>query len=282
MHPILKPLRQIVLILVAVLLCSSCTKAYLPSISSNPWEIVPLPTEATLADVSFTDAQNGWLVGNNSTLLHTTDGGKSWEQRSLDLGDGKYTFTSVSFTGNNGWIVGQPALLLHTTDGGKSWSRIPLSEKLPGSPYMITALGNKSAEMATDVGAIYRTEDNGKSWQAMVQEAVGVSRDIERSPDGKYVAVSARGSFYSTWEPGQAAWQPYNRTSSRRLQSMGFGKDGQLWLVARGGVVQFSDPKEADKWGEAVTPEFSTSWGLLDLAYRTPEEVWVSGGSGNL
>ncbi|NJR65135.1 MAG: photosynthesis system II assembly factor Ycf48 [Leptolyngbyaceae cyanobacterium CRU_2_3] len=283
MYPILKPLRQIALILVAVLLCSSCAKAYLPPLSYNPWQVVSLPTEATLADVAFADAQKGWLVGNNSTLLQTTDGGQTWEQRNLDLGDGKYTFTSVSFSGNNGWIVGQPALLLHTTDGGKSWSRIPLSEKLPGAPYMITALGEKVAEMATDVGAIYRTQDNGKSWQAMVQEAVGVSRGIERSPDGKYVAVSARGSFYSTWQPGQTAWQPYNRNSSRRLQSMGFGKDSNhLWLVARGGMVQFSDEQEPEKWGEAVTPEFATSWGLLDLAYRTPDEVWVSGGSGNL
>ncbi|MBW4660467.1 MAG: photosynthesis system II assembly factor Ycf48 [Drouetiella hepatica Uher 2000/2452] len=300
MHPILKPLRQIVLVLAAVLLCSSCARGYLPSVSDNPWELVPVPTEETLSDVAFMDTQRGWIVGKNSTLLATQDGGKTWEERKLDLGDSRYTFNSVSFSGNEGWVVGRPSILLHTTDAGKSWSRIPLSEKLPGSPYLVTALGRKSAEMTTDVGAIYRTQDDGKTWQALVQEAVGVSRDIERSPDGKYVAVSARGSFYSTWEPGQTAWQPYNRNNSRRLQSMGFSKDGDLWLLARGGVLQFGafkddaappdaeaevkevEDKASGKWGEAITPEFATSWGLLDLAFRTPEEIWVSGGSGNL
>jgi len=66
------------------------------------------------------------------------------------------------------------------------------------------------------------------------------------------------------------------------LQNMGFGKDGRLWLLARGGILQFTDPESESGWSEEVTPEFATSWGLLDVAYRTPEEIWVSGGSGNL
>lgn len=284
MNSILKPLRQIVIVLVAALLCSSCARGFLPPTSYNPWQVVPLPTDETLSDVAFTgDPNHGWLVGKNATLLETTNGGKTWESRSFELEEGRtYSFTSVSFSGQEGWVTGQPSILLHTTDGGKSWSRVPLSEKLPGSPYTIAALGPKSAEMTTDIGAIYRTKDGGKTWQAMVQEAVGVLRNISRSPDGKYVAVSSRGSFYSTWEPGQDAWQPHNRTSSRRLQNMGFGKDGRLWLLARGGLVQFNSNLESEEWEDPVSPEFATSWGLLDLAYRTPEEIWLSGGSGNL
>jgi photosystem II stability/assembly factor-like uncharacterized protein len=277
---------QRLLILLAVLLLSTgCARGgYLPSMSFNPWQVVELPTTATLSDVAFVgDSPHGWLVGKAATLLETQDGGKTWELRSLDLGDDlSYTFTSVSFAGEEGWIAGQPSILLHTTDGGKSWLRVPLSAQLPGSPNTVKALGPKTAEMTTDIGAIYQTKDGGRSWQAMVQEAVGVVRNISRSDDGRYVAVSARGNFYSTWEPGQDAWQPHNRTSSRRLQNMGFAKDGRLWLLARGGLVQFSDSEDYESWGEQVAPEFATSWGLLDLAYRTPNEIWVAGGSGNL
>lgn len=284
MHSLLNSFKQLVVLAVAVLLCTGCSRIYLPSVEPNPWQIVSLPIEETVLDIGFVNGtSHGWLVGKNSTLLETEDGGETWAVRKLDLGENQvYNLDSVSFSGQEGWVVGEPSIMLHTTDGGKNWERIPLSEKLPGTTRLITATGNQSAELVTDVGAIYETKDAGKSWQALVEEAVGVFRNISRSPDGRYVTVSARGNFYSTWEPGQRSWQQHNRTSSRRLQNMGFGADDRLWILARGGVIQFSEPGTLEDWDEQVAPEFATSWGLLDMAYRTPEEIWVAGGSGNL
>jgi len=281
MHSHFRLWQRVVVLLTVVLLCIGCSNV--PSVSYNPWQIMSVPTDANLNDIGFTDDfQHGWLVGSKSTLLETTDGGQTWQPKSLDLGDQKYLFSSVSFADSEGWIAGEPSILLHTNDGGNSWSTVPLSDKLPGNPDTIVAVGPQSAEMTTDIGAIYRTSDGGKTWKALVQEAVGVLRNIERSPDGKYVAVSAKGNFYSTWSPGQTAWEPHNRNSSRRVQNMGFGQDGRLWMLARGGQVQFNNPDKPDEWEDAQYPELSTSWGLLDLAYRTPNEIWVSGGSGNL
>jgi photosystem II stability/assembly factor-like uncharacterized protein len=281
MRSIVKKWQRIFAAFIVVLACIGCSQV--PSTISNPWEVINLETEAKLFDIAFTgNPQHGYIVGSDTTLLETNDGGESWHPLDLAVDDPKSRFDSVSFAGNEGWIVGEPSLLLHTTDEGKSWSSLPLSAKLPGSPIMVTALGDNVAEMVTDVGAIYKTTDGGQNWKAQVEEAVGVLRNLKRSPDGKYIAVSARGSFYSIWEPGMETWEPHNRNSSRRLENMGFVDNGQLWLLARGGQVQFSDPETEDEWLEAQYPELSTSWGLLDLAYRTPEEIWIGGGSGNL
>ncbi|WP_404791226.1 photosynthesis system II assembly factor Ycf48 [Altericista sp. CCNU0014] len=278
MHSLQKLLKSLLAVSIALVFCTSC--AYLPALENSPWELVSLPTDATVLDLSFVSEDHGWLTGTRSTLMETVDGGKTWEPRQLELGDTSYRFNSISFSGNEGWIAGEPSILLHTEDAGQSWSSIPLSAKLPGKPAMVVAVGPHAAEMTTDVGAIYKTEDNGRHWTAMVQEAFGVLRNVNRAPNGSYVAVSSRGSFYSIWKPGELSWEPHNRNSSRRVQNMGFAPDGQLWMLARGGQIQFSN--DANEWDEPIAPDYSVSVGLLDLAYRTPEELWVTGGSGNL
>lgn len=280
MNSLLRKFKQLAILGVAVLLVSC---SYTPSLEGSPWSVIQLPTDATFADLAFTeDGQHGWLVGTKETIFETKDGGQTWENRSLDLGGEAASLDGISFSGQEGWITGRPNLLLHTNDGGENWSRITLSSKLPGQPYGIVAQGPNTAEMVTDLGAIYQTTDGGKNWKALVEGAVGVARTIARSDDGRYIAVSARGNFYSTWKPGDTEWTPHNRNSSRRLQNMGFGKDDRIWLIARGGVVQFSGDNDFEAWDEAIYPEFSTSWGMLDMGYRQENEIWLSGGSANL
>jgi photosystem II stability/assembly factor-like uncharacterized protein len=275
--------RKLVAIVAIALMCFGCGNAFLPELDNNPWEIVHLDSDATFSDVAFTDDdQHGWLVGNRNTLMETRDGGNSWTARELDFGDQNYTFSSVSFAGDEGWVAGLPQILLHTQDGGATWERVPLSEQLPGQPFLVTALGPQEAELATDVGAIYRTKDGGQNWKGLVLGAVGVVRNMSRSPDGRYAAVSSRGNFYSLWTPGELEWQPYNRQSSRRLQNIGFNPNGGLWLLERGGQIQFSLTGLEDDWQEPINPEFASSWGFLDASYQSTDDFWVSGGSGTL
>jgi photosystem II stability/assembly factor-like uncharacterized protein len=277
---------------------------------SSSWERITLPVapDIILLDLAFVpdEPNRGFLLGTRQTLLETADGGKTWEPRVVSAAqeeDINYRFNCISFSGKEGWIVGKPAILLHSSDAGATWERIPLSAKLPGTPTLITALGNGSAEMATDEGAIYLTTDVAQTWKAAVEETVaatlnrtvssgiqgasyytGTFSTVRRNGDGSYVGVSSRGNFYMTWEPGQAYWQPHNRNAARRIQSMGWRADGGLWLLTRGGGIFLSNgtgvPASDDDYSEAKVG--SRGFGILDLTYRTPQEAWACGGSGSL
>lgn len=258
-----------------------------------------------LLDVSFlpNDPKHGFLLGTRQTLLETKDGGRTWAAREIPSAedeDFNYRFNSISFEGDEGWIVGKPAILLRTADGGATWQRVPLSSRLPGTPVLIKATGSKGAEMVTDEGAIYVTSNGGYNWKAAVEETVsatlnrtvssgisgasyytGTFSTVNRSPQGNYVAVSSRGNFYLTWEPGQPYWQPHNRASARRIQNMGWRSDGGLWVLVRGGGLLLSE-------GTGVTEDFqevpiaSRGFGVLDVGYRSNSEAWAAGGSGVL
>ncbi len=283
MKRLLSPLLSLLLVLGLGLGLGGCVTTGLPTATSSPWQAVPLETTSNPLAVAFRDARHGFLVGSNRLIMETDDGGASWQSRRLELPeDENFRLISIDFNGDEGWIVGQPGLLLHSNDGGRSWSRLLLDTKLPGEPYAITALGPKQAELATNVGAIYQTSDAGSSWKSLVSDAAGSVRDLRRSPEGLYVSVSSLGNFFATWEPGQPTWQPHQRVSSQRLQAMGFQPDGNLWMVARGAQLRFSeDPADVESWGKAIVP-ITNGYGYLDMAWDPSGAIWTGGGSGTL
>jgi photosystem II stability/assembly factor-like uncharacterized protein len=282
-RPWLRPLIQLLLVAAIGLGLSGCVTTRLASASTSPWQPLTLETSSNPLDVAFSSASHGFLVGSNRLIMETEDGGASWQPRALDLPEEEnFRLISIDFQGKEGWIVGQPGLLLHSEDDGRSWTRLLLDTKLPGEPYLVTALGPRQAELATNVGAIYRSSDAGASWQALVSDAAGAVRDLRRSPEGSYVSVSSLGNFFATWNPGQATWQPHQRVSSQRLQSMGFQPDQGLWMLSRGAQMRFnSDGDELDQWSKPVIP-ITNGYGYLDLAWDPQGALWASGGSGTL
>jgi len=280
---LMRPLLGLLLVVGLGFGLSGCVTTGLPMAATSPWQAVSLATKANPLDVAFTDASHGFLVGSNRLILETNDAGASWAERALDLPEEEnFRLISIDFRGEEGWIAGQPGLLLHSTDGGQNWSRLFLDTKLPGEPYLITALGPNQAELATNVGAIYETRDGGTNWQAEVEDAAGAVRELRRFNDGRYVSVSSLGNFFSTWDPGQATWLPHQRISSQRLQSMGFQPDGSLWMLARGAQIRFNPAGgNVEEWGKAVIP-ITNGFGYLDMAWAPDGSIWAGGGSGTL
>ena len=96
------------------------------------WVQSPSPV-SSLQAVDFVDADNGWAVGggdgptsgNFRTIVHSGDGGATWQQQYYysDSGHDGASLHAVDFVSTTiGWAVGEGGLILHTTDGGASGS----------------------------------------------------------------------------------------------------------------------------------------------------------------
>ena len=76
-----------------------------------------------LFGVYFVDEMRGWAVGRGMLILHTEDGGKTWEKQPHKFrGWDSFTFNALVFiNAEKGWVIGDRGLIIHTKDGGENW-----------------------------------------------------------------------------------------------------------------------------------------------------------------
>ena len=264
---------------------SSCSSTGVKTSDSSPWEVTQFDNLANALDIDFVDDNKGFLVGSNRLIMQTNDGGKTWEQRKLDISsEENFRLLDIDFKGDEGWLIGQPSLVMHTIDGGNNWTRLSLGNKLPGQPFLVTTIGNDSAELATTAGAIYKTSNSGESWEAKVVDASGSGgvRDLRRTSDGKYVNVSSLGNFFSTLQNNSDNWVAHQRASSKRVQSIGFNPNGNLWMLSRGAEIRFNDDNDdLESWTKPIIPILN-GYNYLDMGWDPNGSIWAGGGNGTL
>jgi len=138
--------------------------------SDNPpgWYQQGLPVSNTVTDISFTDSLNGWVIternGGNAYILHTSDGGNSWEiQLQQVLLMAALQFIDI----NTGYVVGSapPGIVLKTTNGGTNWINI---SNLPAYPLWDVKFVNRDTGWVCSNddfdGGIFKTINGGNSW----------------------------------------------------------------------------------------------------------------------
>jgi len=134
------------------------------------WHNQARVTTLFLYGVSFTDENNGWIVGgtdiswgpqpDSSIILHTSNGGVNWTRQASGTSE---TLLDVSFADvNNGTAVGENGIIIHTTDGGLTWT-----QQTSGTSYDLHGVCFTDANIGAAVGgggSILRTSNGGLYW----------------------------------------------------------------------------------------------------------------------
>ncbi len=159
-----------------------------------------------LFDLSFPDAQHGYIGAEFGTVLVTADGGEHWQRRST--GTDKTLFGLHFATPERGWAVGIDGLLLHTRDGAHTWevqrgrTEVEALEELgfldalknPGL-YAVKVAGQYGVVVG-DTGTLLVSANGGETWSRLVlpeKNRLAWLRDVSLLPGTHGFAVGAAG-----------------------------------------------------------------------------------------
>lgn len=229
-------------------------------------------------------------AGRNGLVIRSTDGGKSWEVKRIEVEDlGIIFWGSFFFDEGTGWIVGQGSkgfggvpLIFRTDDQGKSWRRI----EAPRVPRLLDAffIDEMNGWVIGETQTLIRTSDGGQSWKVIsaARARVGEARydyDAIWFPTRREGwIVGAYGLILHTSDGGETWREEHLENVVENLHDVLFVDDKNGWIVGQDGVV-------------LRTTDGGKSWRRVDLGeedelrsiwFASPKLGWIVGDMGTI
>lgn len=171
------------------------------------WAQVQVPVRSTLTSVTFADQNNGWAVGHDAAILHTGDGGKTWQLQSFQP-ELEKPFLDVLFAdASRGYAVGAYGLFMTTSDGGATWAELDAPAVREDELHLnsLTRLGSGEYFVVGESGTMGLSVD-GTTWERLTSPYDGsLYKAIPRGEKGA-VVFGLRGNAYSTDDVRAGQW----------------------------------------------------------------------------
>lgn len=196
------------------------------------WEQVAVPVHATLTAVSFADATHGWVVGHDAAILHTADGGRTWQLQHFAPEDSKPLLSVLALDAQRAYAVGAYGLFLGTTDGGASWAPVEAPALLEEGLHLnaLARLGDGELFVAGETGLLGVSAD-GTAWKRLQLPYEGSLFGALPRGDKGALVFGLRGNAYVTDDVHANRW---TKLETGTVQSLFGGvrlADGSAVLV---------------------------------------------------
>lgn len=273
------------------------------------WEQVPVPVSSDLVAVQFIDAKLGWAVGHDGVVLHSSDGGHSWQKqldgrkvatimreylaqlpqtddqaaaplrdeisRFADEGADKPFLDVLFINAQEGYVVGAFNLAMHTHDGGTTWQPMQASIDNPGGFHLYA--------ITQSAGRLYLAGERGLLLQQNpdTQRFEPVSSPYQGSyfgllgTENVLLAYGLQGNAFLSAD-GAQSWQKVDLKVMESISSAIRLGDGRFAFATRGGKILISD----DKGREASPLALRQPMAYASLVATQAQTIAVVGSGG--
>ena len=235
----------------------------------DTWTQAQVPASVALTDLRFATPELGWAVGHSGLVLHTRDGGVTWERQV----DGRQTATDVLGFYEQMAAAGDDSAALLREELSINW------QNGPEQPWLGVWFEDESHGFVVGpFGLIMETLDGGDSWVPWMHRVDNPSvlhfNGIEQV-DGVLYLPSERGLVFRK-RGGEGKFVSLQTPYSGSFFGICGGGDLVLAYGLRGTVYASLD--QGDSWARVDTGIGTALTGCTALA----GDQWISAASGQV
>lgn len=242
-------------------------------------------TFAWFRDVFFVNAGRGWIVGDNGTVMATTDGGSTWTPSQKFTND---TLLQVHFTDEmHGWLLCQrdiysrgqnpSSYLRRSVDGGRTWEKVDLEGAGRERVTRLLFSPDGKATAFGEGGVFYKLQEDGVSWKKVQTSIHFLLLDGKFGDDRVGAIVGAGGTIMFTDDAG-FTWEQATLLgdTTTKFNAVYFAGNKGGWAVGTGGRI-FHSNGGARLWRQQQS---DTKSNLNDVYFSTANNGWAVGDDG--
>jgi photosystem II stability/assembly factor-like uncharacterized protein len=221
--------------------------------NGQTWMQAAVPVDVSITCAAFANGQDGWAAGHDGAILHTTDGGATW-QLQLDgnganqlvmqaaqaavahndpspgtpraimranhflQGGPENPFLSILVTDpRTAFVFGAYRIVMKTADAGKTWTdwSLHIGDPISHNLYNVATVG-QNIYVAGEAGSVFRSTDGGMSFPAVATPADITMFVVLPTGDGGVFVCGVAGHAFRSADHGQT-WQPVNFGTQNNL-----------------------------------------------------------------
>lgn len=245
------------------------------------WIKVQSPVTDELTGVFFINENVGWAVGNNSAIIKTINGGKSWSKQTYS---NFANFNAVFFINENeGWIIGTYGTVVHTINGGTSWTLLTKGDQANGYTESFNELYFLNSKIGWIIGdnqsggggIILQTPDGGITWNKIVKDLPTHLFSLNVASSNRILVgggFSGPGLLYDTYDGGENWYVTTMGADDFTIQGIGvYGSN--IYLVCPWQNFSYVSTDDGSTWSK------STNFGNAGQIFVDNKAIWLIGGT---
>jgi photosystem II stability/assembly factor-like uncharacterized protein len=240
------------------------------NISSGQWVLQNTGTGFDISDISFPNAQTGYICGYGNMFYKTTNGGTSWANLSFP-GTASNFDAVYFFTGQSGLLASTNDTIYKTSNGGVNW----YNKFFIGYPVQNFQFFDSLSGYACGINRLSYTSNGGVNWTTSNINSNGALFFLNKNTGWTVNYIGSGISEILKTSNGGLNWtSQYTSVNFRNLYAVFFIDQNTGWASGyRHTIIKTTDGGQ--NW--VTQNDQASASGLYSICFINPNTGWTVG-----